>query len=105
VIQVTDSVLVNVLRAEQETTTLMKYQVLKKYAGIAIILGTLFFVARSLKGFYAASVVSEGLAVALLAYILFFRSGHRPAPTPAQFSKPMYHELLKFGIPMMIGYE
>jgi O-antigen/teichoic acid export membrane protein len=104
VIQVTDSVLVNVLRAEQETTTLMKYQVLKKYAGIAIILGTLFFVARSLKGFYAASVVSEGLAVAMLAYILFFR-GRRPSPTPAQFSKPMYLELLKFGIPMMIGYE
>jgi O-antigen/teichoic acid export membrane protein len=104
VIQVTDSVLVNVLRAEQETTTLMKYQVLKKYAGIAIILGTLFFVSRSLQGFYSASVVSEGLAVLLLAQVLF-RSGRRPAPTPAQFSKPMYLELLKFGVPMMIGYE
>jgi O-antigen/teichoic acid export membrane protein len=104
IIQVTDSVLVNVLRAEQETTTLMKYQVIKKYTGIAIILGTLFFVARSLKGFYAASIVSEGAAVATLAYVLF-RPGRRPAPTPAQFSKPMYLELLKFGIPMMIGYE
>ena len=104
VIQVTDSVMINILRAEQETTTLMKYQVLKKYAGIAIILGTLFFVARSLKGFYSASIVAEGLAVLLLARALF-RSGRRPAPTPSQFSKPMYRDLLKFGIPMMIGYE
>ena len=104
VIQVTDSVLVNILRAEQESTTLMKYQVLKKYAGIGIILGTLFFVSRSLKGFYAASIVSEGLAVLLLALVLF-RTGRRPPPTTAQFSRPMYTELLKFGIPMMIGYE
>jgi O-antigen/teichoic acid export membrane protein len=104
VIQVMDSVLVNFLRAEQETATLMKYQVLKKYAGIGIILGTLFLVAQSLKAFYAASIVSEGLAVTLLGWFVF-RSGRRPAPRGAQFSRPLYVELLRFGLPMMIGYE
>jgi O-antigen/teichoic acid export membrane protein len=102
--QVVDSVLVNFLRAEQETTTLMKYQVLKKYVGITIILGTLLLVTRSLTAFYSASIVSEGLAVVLLGRFLF-RPGRRPAPRPALFSRDLYGELVRFGIPMMIGYE
>jgi O-antigen/teichoic acid export membrane protein len=104
VIQVTDSGLTNFLRAEQDSTTLMKYSVLKRYWGIGITLGTLFLIARSLTAFYAASIASEGLAVMTLA-LFVFRSGRRPVPRVAQFSRPLYVELLGFGLPMMIGYE
>ena len=104
VIQVMDSGMVNFLRAEQQTATIMTYQVLKKYLSVGIILGTLFLIARSLKGFYFASILAEGIAVLSLSWVLF-GTGRRPPPRPANFSRPMYLELLGFGIPMMIGYE
>ncbi len=104
VVQVIESALVSFLRAEQRTVILMKYQVAKKYLGLGCIFVAVLAISRSLTAFYSASVVSEALAVATLGYLLF--SGRDwPRPVAAQFSRPLYLELLRFGVPMMIGYE
>jgi len=102
-VQVLESALVNFLRAEQNTTALMKYQVGKKYLSLGLILTSVLVISRSLTAFYSASVASEALAVVAL-FILLVRRGH-PFPTAGQFSTPLYKQLLSFGIPMMIGYE
>jgi len=104
VVQVLESALVNFLRAEQQTSVLMKYQVAKKYLGLGLILFAVFVLSGTLTAFYSASVVSETCAVGILAAFLF-RNGRRPPPSVAEFSRPLYRELLAFGIPMMIGYE
>jgi len=104
VVQVAESAFVNFLRAEQKTTLLMKYNVAKKYLGLGLILVAVLWLSATLTSFYAATVVSEATAVAALAVILY-RSGTRPKPALAEFSPPLYRELLGFGIPMMIGYE
>ena len=104
VVQVEESAFVNFLRAEQQTAMLMKYQVAKKYLGLGIILFAVLLVSSTLTSFYSATVVSETLAVGVLG-VLLFRKGLRPKPDVSQFSRPLYVELLGFGIPMMIGYE
>lgn len=104
IVQVIESALVNFLRAEQQTTVLMIYQVAKKYLGLVFILLAVFVVSRTLAGFYSASFLAEATAVATLVVILY-RNRTRPRPSFAQFSGSMYRELLSFGIPMMIGYE
>jgi O-antigen/teichoic acid export membrane protein len=102
--QVLESALVNLLRAEQRTTTLMKYQVAKKYLTLGFTFVAVLLIARSLVAFYTASGVAELAAVGGLGLALF-RTGKRARPTPSEFSRPLYKELLAFGIPMMIGYE
>jgi O-antigen/teichoic acid export membrane protein len=104
VIQVFESVLFNFLRADQETTVLMKYQVGKRYLGLALVLLTLFVISRSLKAFYWATVATEALAIVVLAAVFFRREGGIRIDR-SDFSQPLYRELLGFGIPMMIGYE
>ncbi len=104
VVQVVESAVTNVLRAEQRTTTLMKYQVAKKYFGIALIVFAVLVISRSLTAFYTASVIGETVALLFLTFSLF-RAGDRPRPTLNGFSRPLYRELIAFGIPMMIGYE
>jgi O-antigen/teichoic acid export membrane protein len=104
IVQVVESALINFLRSAQNTAALMKYQVAKKYLGLGLILLAVVWISRSLTAFYTASVLSEGLAVTALGLFLFRKSEH-PAPRLANFSRPLYVELLGFGIPMMIGYE
>jgi O-antigen/teichoic acid export membrane protein len=104
VIQVFESVLFNFLRADQETAVLMKYQVGKRYLGLALILLTLFAISRSLMAFYWATLATEALAIAVLASVFFHREGGIRIER-SDFSRPLYRELLGFGIPMMIGYE
>lgn len=102
--QVLESALLNFLRAEQKSATILKYQVAKKYLGLALIVAAIVLVSRTLSAFYTAALLTETLAVLALAYLLF-RRAKRPLPTTANFSRPLYRELLSFGIPMMIGYE
>jgi O-antigen/teichoic acid export membrane protein len=103
-VQVVESALINFLRAAQNTAALMKYQVVKKYFGLGLILLAVLLVSRSLVSFYSASVISEVVAVLALGTFLF-RDAKRPVPKLADFSRPLYLEMLGFGIPMMIGYE
>jgi len=103
-VQVLESVLVNFIRAEQRTSELMIYQVLKKYLGLGLVLFAVLAIARSLTAFYTASAITECLAIGILALVMF-RRGSPPRPSPTQFSRPLYFELLRFGVPMLIGYE
>ena len=85
--------MVNILRADQRSVTLMKYQVLKKYLGLGCLFGGLLLISKSLRVFYSASVVAEGTA---LVFLTLDRAGSYPdrRPTPKQFSWPLYRELL-----------
>lgn len=103
-VQVVESALVNLLRAEQRTAALMKYQVTKKYVSIGLMVSAVLLIARSLYAFYAAQVVAETLVFLGLAWVVYGERG-RARPNPASFSRLLYFELLGFGIPMMIGYE
>jgi len=103
-VQVIESALVNFLRAEQRTTAYMKYQVAKKYLTLGSIVVALLLISRSLSAFYTANVLAETLALGGLMYVLFGMPG-RARPTTAEFSRPLYQELISFGVPMMIGYE
>lgn len=104
VVQVLESALVNFLRAEQLTAVLMKYTIAKKYLGLGFILIAVLLISRTLTAFYSASVVSETIALAMLG-LWMFRNDARARPHADQFSRPLYREMLGFGIPMMIGYE
>lgn len=104
IVQVLESALVNFLRAEQRTIALMTYNIAKKYLSLGFILVAVLVVSRTLTAFYTSTVMSETLAlIALTAWM--FRRAERPRPTRAEFSRPLYRELLGFGVPMMIGYE
>jgi O-antigen/teichoic acid export membrane protein len=104
VVQVTESALINFLRADQETMTLMQYQVAKRYLGLALILGAVLLISATLTAYYAATLLTEATAVGLLAAFMF-RRGRRPWPRYAEFSGPLCRALLQYGIPMMFGYE
>jgi len=102
VIQATDSGVSNLLRAAERSALLMKYQVGKKYLGIALILGGLLLVSRSLTAFYAASIIAEGFSLSLL---LAHALRGRALISPKNFSKALYVQVITYGLPMMIGYE
>jgi len=102
IVQVLESSLINFVRAEQKTRTFLLYQVSKKYLGLALILMAVLLVSRSLTAFYVAMAITEITAVTILA-VTMFRA--RRAPSLSQFSRPLYWELLRFGVPMLIGYE
>lgn len=104
VAQVLESGLINLLRAEQKSSTILKYQVAKKYLGLTLIVVAILLISRSLTAFYAASLMAEAVAVLVLG-VMMFRGGERAAPKAADFSRPLYRQLLGFGIPMMIGFE
>jgi O-antigen/teichoic acid export membrane protein len=103
-IQVAESIIFNFLRADQKTAVLMKYQVGKRYFGLALILFAVFVISRTLMAFYSAMLVTEAVAVGALT-VAFFRRESVPRLVRRDFSLPLYRELLAFGIPMMIGYE
>ena len=104
VAQTTGSALVNFTRAEMRTKLFMAYQVGKRYVGLALILAAVFLVARSLVAFYVATALGETIAVLALGLVLLRRGGI-PRPTPGQFSLPLYKEMLRYGIPMLVGNE
>jgi len=103
-VQVFESTLIQFIRAEQRTSMLLIYQVAKKYVGVGLILFAVLVIARTLTAFYTATAIAESLTISALALFMFRRSGFL-LPSPAQFSRPLYFELLGFGIPMLIGYE
>jgi O-antigen/teichoic acid export membrane protein len=104
VTQVMESALTNLLRADQKSLALMKFQVLKKYFGLGCLFGGILLVSKSLRVFYLATLISDGTSVALLAVALF-RTEPDARPSRAAFSPALYRRLLAFGLPMTFGYE
>lgn len=101
---VLESVFTNFLRAEQRSSHLVSYQVVKRWVGLGLVVGALLFVTADLMSFYAATIVTE---VAGFATLIFLALGRNPATSISRsaFSRPLLAEMLRFGIPMMLGYE
>jgi O-antigen/teichoic acid export membrane protein len=99
-IRVVDSSFINQLRAEERSREITVYSVVRRYAGLALLLFVMFFVARDLWGFYAATIIGEAAATLALAAWMW----KRLRPRLRDFDAPLFRSMLAFGIPM-IGYE
>jgi O-antigen/teichoic acid export membrane protein len=99
-VRVLDSALLNQMRAQEDSRGITYYSVIRRYFGLAVLLGTLFFISRDLWGFFVATVLAEALATAGLAWWLTRRVTVRPR----LYSAPLFKAMLAFGIPMA-GYE
>lgn len=99
-LRTTDSGLINILRAQEHSATYSIYSVLKKYAGLAVILVTVFYLVPGISGFFVGTLVAEGLALAGL----FFYMARRCEFSLRAFSAPLERAMLLFGVPM-IAYE
>ena len=100
VVRVIDSGLLNVLRAQERSGAYSIYSVARRYLTLGLILLTVFFVLPGLRGFYAATIAAEIVAVVLLGAWLF-----RTKPIRwGVFSTPLFRAMLAFGIPMA-AYE
>jgi O-antigen/teichoic acid export membrane protein len=99
-IRAVDSILLNLLRAQERTRAVNVYGVLRRYAGAAVLLLVLFEVAGNLWGFYGATIATELVAVVALAAWSLRHIRCRWT----LFSPPLFRALLLFGLPM-IGFE
>lgn len=100
IVQPVDSCLCNFLRAEERSGLLGVYRVTSRYVGLAAVLLTLFYVARDLRGFYGATIITETCGVILL-FVIMSRGRHY---SPRDFSPELFRRMLIFGVPM-IGWE
>lgn len=98
-IRVLDSAMLNLLRAEQKSGLYSLYSVLRKYFALLVVLATLLLVARSLRGFFVATMVGEG--VALLCVLGYFARQH--VFSPARVSRPLFLAMLGFGLPLLVS--
>ena len=99
-IRILESAFVNQWRAEERSGALSIYQVLRKYADIAIIIFALYHISKSVWGFYVAMIVSESAGVAVIAWLTIRRS----PVSMSDFSATLFKAMLAFGIPML-GFE
>ncbi len=99
-IRTIDSALVNFLRAEERSGILNIYNVIKRYGTLALVLATLFYVARDLYGYFWATVIAEAIAVAML----FASMSRTRRFSPREYSPELFRRMLMFGLPM-IAFE
>lgn len=104
VVQVLDSAFTNLLTGAQRSATLMRYQIAKKYLSLGCLFVGILLISKSLWGFYGATVLAEATALVLFAFVLF-RENAQMRPRTQSFSRPLYGELLRYGLPMTFGYE
>ncbi len=100
VIRVLDSGILNILRAQQRSALYSSLTVIRKYLGLAGILGILVYVIGGLPGFFVGTIITECAALAVL-LMMFARE---TALSTRQFSKPLLLAMLAFGLPM-VGSE
>jgi O-antigen/teichoic acid export membrane protein len=99
-VRVAESALVNIIRAQQRAAMHSAFNVVKRYVGIALTIGSLLLVSRSVHGFYYGLIANEVLCVVVLGAVL-----HRFARfSPSQASAPLFREMLAFGAPL-VGSE
>ena len=103
--QAVESALINLLRAQQRSGLYATYQVVAKYAGLGLIIASLLLVGRELLVFYSAQIVTAIAGVAFLCVALFRDGAGLPRPALGNFSAPIYKEMLRYGFPMMLGWE
>lgn len=98
-IRVIDSAMLNLLNAEQKSALYSVFTVIRKYLGLAFILGFLFFITRSLHGFYIASIIAEGLALAFI--VEYYARQH--VFRLREFSPQLFRSMLVFGAPLLVS--
>jgi O-antigen/teichoic acid export membrane protein len=96
-IRVLESAFVNPLRAQERSGVLNTYFVVRRWAGLALMVAVLVAVQRDLWGFYAAAIAAEAIALAVLAWWCLAR---QPV-SPGAFSAPMFRAMVAFGLPML----
>ena len=104
-IQTSESALTNLLRAWQRSGQLNVYLVVKKYAGLILMILALLFIRRDLLTFYSAQIVAESVAAVLLVAVIFRKDSSLPRPNLGAFSAPLYKDMVAYGLPMMLGWE
>ena len=104
-LQVIDSAFVGILRAEQRSGLLTTYQVSKKYLGLALMIASLLLIRRDLYVFYSAQLATEIVGMTVLVVALFRGASDADRPHWSDFSPPLYKEMVRYGLPMMLGWE
>lgn len=95
-----ESLLLAFLRAEQQTIALNAYRVIVRYFSLGMVLLFLFFLSRTLTGFYTAHLFSMSLAIGVLLVMRVRRS----RPRVFDFSGSIFREALFYGFPL-VGFE
>ncbi len=99
-VRIVDNGLINLMRAQLRSGAFAIYQVAVRYFGLGAIVVTLVFISRSLYGFYAATIITEVLALVVLAVWLL---RHHDV-SPRGFSPGLFRAMVVFGVPML-GFE
>ncbi len=95
-----ESAFVNLLKADERSGALGVFTVVRRYVELVVILLTLFFVSRTLVGFYVATIAVQVLGLAVLV-VWYCR---RQPVSLAAFSPGLLKTMLAYSIPM-IGFE
>ncbi|MEJ2107791.1 MAG: oligosaccharide flippase family protein [Acidiferrobacteraceae bacterium] len=99
-LRISENGLVNLLRADFRSGIYAIYQVIAKYAVLGAILVAVFFVSRSLYGFYGATILVESVGLMFLwGYVL-----RKHPVSPKTFSPELFQAMVRFGVPML-GFE
>lgn len=96
-IRVVDSAMYNMLRAQQKSGIYSTYFTVRKYLGLGLIFFVLFYVSRTLEGFFISSMVGEFIAVSTI----IFYYARRHVFDVRQFNKPLFMSMLVFGLPLL----
>ena len=96
-IRVVDSAMYNMLRAQQKSGIYSTYFTVRKYLGLGLILFVLFYISRTLEGFFLSSMLGELIAVSVI--IVYYARQH--VFGIKEFNKPLFFSMLVFGLPLL----
>jgi O-antigen/teichoic acid export membrane protein len=96
-IRVVDSAMYNLLRAQQKSGIYSLYFTVRKYLGLGLIFFVLFYISRTLEGFFISSILGELIAVAVI--IIYY--ARQNVFDLHEFNKPLFVSMLVFGLPLL----
>lgn len=96
-IRVVDSAMSNLLRAQQKSAIYSFYLASRKYLGLGLIFFVLFYISKTLEGFFISSMIVEGIAVVVL--IIYYARRH--VFSLRDFDQPLFMSMLVFGLPLL----
>ncbi len=96
-IRVVDSAMYNMLRAQQKSGIYSTYFTVRKYLGLGLILLVLFYLSRTLEGFFLSSMVGELIAV----LVIIFYYAKQGVFNLHSFNRPLFVSMLVFGLPLL----
>lgn len=96
-IRVVDSAMYNMLRAQQKSGIYSIYFTVRKYLGLGLIFFVLFYISRTLEGFFLSSMLGELIAVSVI--IIYYARQH--VFSIWDFNKPLFWSMLVFGLPLL----